>query len=385
MAGKDQIIKTNPKVLIWARESLFLSKQAASERCKISLDRLNELEKGNCFPTFEEIRQLSKTYNRTISTLLLKSPPAEKQLPQDFRTVNSEQIGLFHEKTIIAIRKARAFAKSLLELKQEAGISTPIFKHRATLQDAPSLVAKKYRELWQFALIGDTATHEEALETYIEFVESLGVAVFQLSLTQDGVRGFSLVDEPIPVIAIKRGNEPPTAKIFTLFHEVGHLLLNQGGICDIGLNPNALLIEQWCNAFAGEILAPGNQLLDEPLVLEYATRKLKEWKKKDIEELVAEFHIGPLAMLRRLKDLGLTTNDFYNSKHQQWNRPSFGFSKNHEGRNIPKETLKERGQLYVRLAFQAFDHNKIDLKDLSDFLGLKLSEIQETRQLLTTL
>jgi hypothetical protein len=37
----------------------------------------------------------------------------------------------------------------------------------------------------------------------------------------------------------------------------------------------------------------------------------------------------------------------------------------------------------VSLAFSAFDQNRIDLKDLSDFLGLKISYIPKTRQLLT--
>ena len=48
----------------------------------------------------------------------------------------------------------------------------------------------------------------------------------------------------------------------------------------------------------------------------------------------------------------------------------------------PKETIKEKGRTYITLAFSAFDKNRIDLKDLSDFLGVKLSYIPKTRQLL---
>ena len=81
-------------------------------------------------------------------------------------------------------------------------------------------------------------------------------------------------------------------------------------------------------------------------------------------------------------ELDLTTKEFYLEKHRIWNKPSFGISKNHEGRNIPKETIKEKGKSYVSLAFSIFDQNKIDLKDLSDFLGVKLSYIPKTRELL---
>ena len=44
-------------------------------------------------------------------------------------------------------------------------------------------------------------------------------------------------------------------------------------------------------------------------------------------------------------------------------------------------TLKEKGRTYVSPAFSAYDQNRIDLKDLSDFLGVKLSYIPKTRQL----
>ncbi len=73
---------------------------------------------------------------------------------------------------------------------------------------------------------------------------------------------------------------------------------------------------------------------------------------------------------------------YYNDRHQAWNKPQFGRSKNPEGRNIPKEIIKEKGKGYISLAFTAFDQNRIDLKDLSDFLGIKLSYISKTRQLL---
>ena len=65
-----------------------------------------------------------------------------------------------------------------------------------------------------------------ALEAYIEKVESLGIAVFQLSLTQDNLRGLSIVDDIIPIIGIKRGQEAAHSKTFTLFHELGHIILN---------------------------------------------------------------------------------------------------------------------------------------------------------------
>jgi hypothetical protein len=89
-----------------------------------------------------------------------------------------------------------------------------------------------------------------------------------------------------------------------------------------------------------------------------------------------------LAILRCLLENKLTTPAYYKEKHHAWNKPPFGRSKTNEGRNIAKETIKEKGRTYISLAFLAFDQKRIDLKDLSDFLGIRFSYIPKTRQLL---
>ncbi|MBL7702948.1 MAG: ImmA/IrrE family metallo-endopeptidase [Ferruginibacter sp.] len=374
-------IDVNFEVLIWAREAIALNRTNASKSSGISLKKLSQLEDGSVLPTLEELKELSKTYKRTIATLLLKEPPMEKPLPADRRTINSKDLGYFHEKTIMAIRKARALVGSLIELKQDAGIAIQRFNYKADLSQSASEVAIKLRREWNLEEIKPIKNINSALEAYIDKIENLGIAVFQLSLTQDGLRGVSIVDDLVPIVGIKRGGETPTAKIFTLFHEVGHILLNEGGLCDLS-ESNTQKIEKWCNSFAAEILIPTTELLQMKIIKDRKSEGNKIWAKKDLLEIASYFHVGPLAILRSLLENKLTTKAYYQEKHVAWNKPSFGRSKTPEGRNIAKETIKERGRTYISLAFSAFDKNRIDLKDLSDFLGIKLSYIPKTRQLL---
>ena len=382
MNGQLQISTSSP-VLVWAREAAVMSKKNASEKTGLSLSRLNQLEKGAQKPNLDELKSLAKTYNRTIATLLLKQPPQEKPLPKDCRTLNSNQIGSFHEKTVVAIRKARAMAKSLVELKEDFGIPRLNFSIRATLETSPKKLAQKLRKEWLLSEIREIENLNHALEAYIEKVEELGVAVFQLSLTQDGLRGFSIVDDIVPIIGIKRGGEAPTSKIFTLFHELGHIILNEGGLCDLK-DTNTKRIEIWCNAFSAEILVPTDELLNLELVKRYAQENEKEWVKQHLINIGKRFHVGPLVILRSLLENRLTSQAFYKNKHEAWNKPQFGRAKNPEGRNIAKETIKEKGRTYVSLAFKAFDQNRIDIKDLSDFLGVRMAYIGKTRELLTS-
>jgi len=381
--NESETISVNNHVLVWAREALALNKTDAAERTNISIKRLTQLEGGERFPTLDELKALSKEYKRTIATLLLAEPPKEKPLPNDRRTVDSGQLGKFHEKSILAIRKARAMANALIELKSDAGIEIPKFEFSAFINESAGEVAKKLRVAMNLDEIRDFDKINDILEAYIEKIESLGVAIFQLSLTHDNLRGFSIVDEEIPVIGIKRGGEPPTAKIFTLFHELGHLLLNEGGICDLSFKSN-IAIEKWCNEFAAEVLIPKSELIQAELVQQHQANNEMIWSKKELLELGNYFHVGPLAILRSLKELKLTTSSYYNEKHDAWNKPQFGRAKKSEGRNIPKETIKEKGKTYIWLAFNAYDQNRIDLKDLSDFLGVRLSYIPKTRQLLNS-
>jgi Zn-dependent peptidase ImmA (M78 family) len=374
-------INVSHDVLIWARESLAMNRTQASESTVISPKRLNQLESGEKQPTLEELKAFSKTYKRTIATLLLNKPPKEKPLPTDRRTIDSKELGHFHEKTIMSVRKARALAQSFFELREEMGIPFPSFNLSASIQDNPQEVAVRIREKLQLDEIREIENIRFALEACIEKIESIGVAVFQLSLTQDNVRGFAIVDDIIPIIGIKRGGEPPHSKTFTLFHELGHVLLNEGAISDLSLNPQWEL-EKWCNAFAAEMLIPTAELLKKDLVREYQRRGQKSWVKKDLVELANQFHVGPLAMLRSLLENGLTTKAFYKEKHDKWNKPQFGKAKNPEGRNLAREAVQEKGKTYIGLAFKAFDQNRINIKDLSDFLGVKLSYIPKTRQLL---
>lgn len=374
-------INVNSNVLIWARESLALSRNQVSERTNISNKRIVQLEEGEKFPTLNELRTLSKTYKRTLATLLLTEVPKEKPLPKDRRTIDSKEIGVFNEKTIIAIRKARALAKSFIELKEEMGFIIPKFSYSVSINESPINTAIRFRSILNLNEIRELENTNHILEAYIEKLESIGVAIFQLSLTQDNLRGFSIIDDVIPIIGIKRGSENPTSKIFTLFHEFGHILLNEGGLCDLK-ETSQIEIEKWCNAFAAEILIPTKELLNLQKVIEHKLSGEKIWSKSELIEIGNFFHVGPLAILRSLLNHKLTTSSFYNEKHLAWNKPQYGRSKNPEGRNIPKEAIKEKGKTYISLAFKAFDLNRIDLKDLSDFLGVKLSYIQKTRQLL---
>jgi len=69
--------------------------------------------------------------------------------------------------------------------------------------------------------------------------------------------------------------------------------------------------------------------------MDHQRQNRKSWAKNDLVELANYFHVGPLAILRKLLDNGLTTKSFYIEKHQAWNKPTFGRAKRYNAFACP--------------------------------------------------
>jgi Zn-dependent peptidase ImmA (M78 family) len=89
---------------------------------------------------------------------------------------------------------------------------------------------------------------------------------FQGDFTRDEAQGFSISDEQ-PFIIILSIEDHPHARNFTLFHELGHLLLRDPGICKTepihSLRKTSITkTEDWCHRFAESFL----KSLDRPIL-----------------------------------------------------------------------------------------------------------------------
>ena len=376
MADKQFQLKVNKEVLKWARSSLQYDTTYAAKELKISEKELAQLESGKKSPTYEILLKMSQLYSRPFAAFLLSEVPEEKPAPKDFRTVKSEKHGHLHDKTLLAIRRVRGLVQAAIELRNEVGIKLSGWNYSASINDDPEQLATDYRKLFKVKEINLIEKTDAALDFLISQVENEGILVFQLSLTQDEVRGFSLTDETVPVIVIKRGGERPTAKIFTLFHELGHILLHDGGICNLKESGAAGKIEKWCNQFAASILVPMNNLLNEEVVKEHRRNDNPYWQLNTLTELGAKRHVGPEVILRRLYNAGLTTKQFYEEKHEKWSSAKTGGRGGGSGRDILKEKVREKGKGFTRLALEAWESRKISLKDFADYMDITIDQVK---------
>ncbi len=380
MPGKLFSVSVEPAVLIWARESIGMSVDEVVKKISgITINAIKGWEtKGSAAkPTFAQIEKLSKIYKRPLSAFLLPAPPKEPPFPKDFRTLPSEEKQSLKPKTHLAIRKARRFQYSAIELIKESGEESKKISIRANPSDNPEILAEKVR--MQFGIKGFPSrvsfTKEAALDEWIKILENNGILVFQISITMNKeIRGFSLIDEDAPAIVLRRSDET-SAKIFTLFHELAHLLLREGGICDLESDVSH---ERFCNHFAGAFLVPKDKLLNHSIVK--TNVRVREWPENFLRGIAQDFCVSKEVILRRLWILDLTTREYYLKKHKEWkSKYKKPFGRKDKKTEI-KICLQERGKKYTSMVFDAYEHKKIDEMRVADYLGVTSDKIPKVKE-----
>jgi Zn-dependent peptidase ImmA (M78 family) len=217
------------------------------------------------------------------------------------------------------------------------------------------------------------------LREWTAAAERAGVLVFQFSGVEvEEARGFSLSERPLPVIALN-GKDSPRGRIFTLFHELAHITLDLSGLCDLHESAAEGWVEPFCNAVAGEALVPVPAIRSQPEVAGHATGP--EWSDEDLRVLANRFMVSRETLLRRLLTLNLTTEAFYARKRAEFvedyrrlRQESGGFLR------YFIRVLRDNGQAYTSLLFDAYDQQAITARDLSHYLGdVKLKHVDTIR------
>ncbi len=225
-------VKINPALLLWARQTMGISRAGAAKNTHLEERYLERAERGQQALLYEELGRLAKIYRRPYTFFMLSEPPAEKPFPTDFRSVGSKGPESLGEKVILAIRKARRLAISAVELREAMGSPVPKFLLRAELSESADTIAQRVRAQLPLDFLYEKSSADSRFERAATLLEDMGILVFRLNIGQDDVRGFSLTDEAMPVVVVKKSDDVQ-ARLFTLFHELGHILLRQGGVCDL--------------------------------------------------------------------------------------------------------------------------------------------------------
>lgn len=390
----DAII--TPSVLAWARESAGFSPENAASRLKVDVNLLLDWEAGLERPTVAKARIIAGLYKRPLALFYLPEPPKDFKPMHDFRRLPEAGEGVYSPELKYELRLAHERRELALQILEETDERPITFELRAVPGEAPELVGMRIREALGVtqSLQSTWRDNRIAFHAWRGRMEDLGVLVFQAARVDSAeASGFAFAASALPFVVVNR-KDAWGRRVFSLMHELAHLMLHASGVSNIRTIPGGLSAEEqvevYCNQVAAAALMPKLSFLSEH-ELAGQDEPSENWDEESISNLARKYSVSREAIVRRLLTFGLTTERFYTMKRQQYLeeyaaqkiRKREQQSKKAIARNMPRETINDAGRPFVQLLFDNYNARALTLSEVSGHLGLKTKHLESLeRQLM---
>lgn len=371
----EPVVGVQPSVIRWARESMGMSIEDVAHKLKKSSEEVMAWEsEGGASPTYSQLENLAyKVFKRPLAVFFLPAPPDEVPPVREFRTLPDTDLQTLHADTYLQVRKAHAYQLTLKEIFDGSKPSGRQIWKEAPLDMQLSVEAQALtvRKALGISLEDQLAwkSDELALKRWREAVEAEGIFVFKAPFKQKDISGFCLLDTDLPLIYLNNSTTK-TRQIFSLLHELAHLLFNVSGISKFEASyvnrlPTAeRRIEQFCNKVAAEILIPsddfGQQIAGFPSNTESVQDHL-------YATLASRYGVSREAILRRLLDLDRVSQAFYEQKAKFWASQK----KAGAGGDWYASQNTYLSERFAREVIGRHYRNQISVEQASEFLGIK--------------
>lgn len=367
-----------PQILQWARERAGYSVEEVAQRLKQQPESIRDWEAGRNAPTYPQLEKLAYTlYKRPIALFFLPQPPNEPEVQQEFRSLPNVDLEELDPQTRYLLRLAHAFQLSLQELNDgQNSDANKIFRDiRCPELDQVTEAAEQVRDYLGIDLESQLAWHSSdiALKAWRGVVEQVGVYVFKQSFKQKSISGFCIVDDEFPIIFLNNGTSK-NRQIFTLFHELAHLLCGVNDISKVtGIDLAALSrkdrqLEQLCNALAGEILVPRYDLLNR-------VSSVESVHSGEIDQLAVNYCVSRDVIARRLLDCGVINSQDYAQYISHWDDQADSSQSQGVGGNYYATQATYLGDKYLQLVFSKYYQGRLNLEQVADYLGVKVKSV----------
>lgn len=369
---KKQSIKfeIDSKIIEWSINTSGWKKIELREKLNISEKIFASWFKGQALITLNQLKELAKKTKRPLASFFLSTIPSESPTPKDYR-LHPEQKGKFDKKTIFAVRKARRLQKILKELMSNLYEDRKTKLKKRELNESPIKVAEEVREL--FELTEDKQKKFNNSYKFMRFLreklEKNNIFTFQISMPQEDARGFTLSDS-FPNIVTINSKDSIEARIFTLMHEVGHVLLKDTGISIPDFN-NQNKVEKWCNEFSSNFLLPKN--IAKKIFSENNSKLIET---ETLEFLSRKYKLSKNMLLYNMAKLKFITFEDYNEILNRYKKYESIVKTEVEKKSptgIPQDRkrLSELGNKFVSLVAENTERKNITYSDALNYLSIK--------------
>ncbi|HEY8815440.1 MAG TPA: ImmA/IrrE family metallo-endopeptidase [Candidatus Dormibacteraeota bacterium] len=377
------------ELLLWARQAAGLEVEVAARKASVSVERLESWETGVARPTINQLRKLANAYKRPIAAFFLPKAPRIPAPPKDFRRPIGHEPAFESPILRLEIRKAALRRKAALELLSLEGKEPPHLGLQLSKSLDPEDAGKRVRVLLGVSLEEqfEWKGPYNAFNGWRDAIENSGILVTQMEEVPSGeANGLSLAERPLPVV-VANIKDTPRRRVFTLLHEVCHVLLREGGLCDLddysAGSQSRLETERFCNAVAAAALIPKDALLRQRQVRDHPTDD-SSWSAEDLRNLAARFCVSQEAILGRLLTLGRTDWSFYRSTAERLEDDFADFQRSQKKRSGPPSrallAVATSGPTLAHLVLDGYARGRITAADASDYLNVQIKHFPKIQE-----
>lgn len=370
----EPVAGVRPEVMRWARQSIGLSVTDVALRLKRPVDEIEAWEMGDSFPSYVQLEKLAyQIYKRPLAVFFLPAPPEEITPVREFRTLPTEDLLTLTVNTHTHLRSAHAFQLALRELFGTKNPSEHCIWRDLSLSRSSSIVeqASMIRGYLDISIEEQIRWKDEdrGLKKWRKAIEEKGVFIFKESFEQKDISGFCLVDEQFPIVYLNNSTTK-TRQVFSLLHELAHLLLNVNGLSKFDQRyveylPNQeKQIERFCNAIAAEVLIP---LSDFEIQSKLFSANIERATEQQFSELASRYGVSREAILRRFLEQGRITDVFYKQKADTWAAQQ----KKGSGGDWYASKNAYLSDRFAKEVVSRHYKNQLSIEQASDFLGIK--------------
>lgn len=376
---EEMPVMVTPSIIKWARENLGYSIKELSELIPLSKSDYEGWENGNIMPTLSQLRAFSNIVNQPIAFFFRPDPPEVEPLPRDYRTLPSEDRISISPETIKVIQEVQSKQKIFIELLDEPK-KNELVGVIQNLSD-PEEKATDIRKYFDISLARQSAWKSDytAFKEWRGILEQHGFLVFQYKMPVNEIRGFSIPNDVAPMIVTNK-NDHIRSQIFTLFHEMSHILHNKGSLClpeRWGFTGTGEIakVEIFCNHFAGAFIVPHDYLLSHKYLK--GDQKITIGMERKIGGISNSFWVSKEVIIRRLVIL----KKIPQSDYRTWRKTRSGIPTpvavggGGSGRDIASECVGKNGRNFTSQVLDSYRNEKITYADIADSLNIKTKYI----------
>jgi len=371
----DKIESVNIERLKWCCEDLGIDLDELPGCIGIAESTFEAFLNGEGGFTFKQLQKIADFFNRGVLFFLGDKPVNENKVHSaQFRSIANQKPEL-STKIKAIVERAEKKRETYLALLEDLDEKPARFNISGLPHLNPYAAAERARD---WLKLGE----ENSFDDYRAAVEARGVLVFRSNgyagdwqiPNESSIMGFSLYHEICPVIMVKK-QMFDTRQTFTLFHELGHLILNHDSSIDdeVDFYSNSVS-EVNANKFAGALLVPDH-------FLEQVNLNAKPDDPSEYEDWLSDLRkrwgVSAEVILRRLLNTGRLQSGEYEA-YRRWNlnRPQpKPAQKGNRGYRY-REPMTIFGDGYVRTVFDALSAHQITLTRATSYLdNVKVNDL----------